>query len=207
MGYNETSMNTSNQPIFQTIFADKWPTLPKVFKSHYAIRADSNDVIVAKGTISVEYSWLVAFFKPLMSCLKILPLKRAHNIPIEVIFSCAKNPTAFCFNRIFYYPQGKFEFNSKQIPLEDNLIVEMTQWNLGWKFTYEYENGQVLLNHNTYVLKLFSWYIPLPLGIFLGRCFADETPISDTEFKMRVQFRHWLFGVTYQYYGTFKIVS
>lgn len=194
-------------PIFQKIFGDKWQQLPMVFKRHYAIRENSNDKIVVKGTISVNFSWLITLCRPIIAVLHILPTKRAKDIPIKVTFSCQQNPTAFGFNRVFYYPEKPFEFNSKQIPIGGNKIIEMTGHFLGWKCAYDYINNEVVLKHCAYVIKIFSWYIRVPLEIVMGKCEALEQGISDNTFQMKVQFRHFLFGLMYEYYGTFEIES
>lgn len=196
----------NNNVIFQKIFGEKWQLLPTVFKRHYAIRENSDDKIVAKGTISVDFSWLISLFRPIIASLHILPIKRAKDIPITVIFSCQNNPTAFCFNRIFYYSDKPFTFNSKQIPIGGNKIIEITMGSiLGWKCSYDYINNEVVLKHHAYVMKLFSWYVRIPLELVMGKCHASEQAISDSAFQMKVQFTHFLFGFIYTYYGKFEI--
>ncbi|MBI2792405.1 MAG: DUF4166 domain-containing protein [Gammaproteobacteria bacterium] len=195
----------SNAIIFQKIFDEKWQQLPTVFKRHYAIRENSDDKIVAKGTISVDFSWLISLFRPIIASLNILPTKRAKNIPITVIFTCQKKPTAFCFNRIFYYPDKPFAFNSKQIPIGGNIMIEMTGGIFGWKCSYDYINNEVVLHHHAYVIKIFSWYVRIPLELVMGKCEAQEKAISDSAFQMKVQFTHFLFGFIYTYYGKFEV--
>lgn len=195
----------SNAIIFEKIFGEKWQQLPIVFKRHYAILEDSDDKIVAKGTISVDFSWLISLFRPIIGGLNILPTKRAKDIPITVIFSCQKNPTAFCFHRTFYYPDKPFTFNSKQIPLGGNKIIEQTRSIFAWKCSYDYVNNEVVLNHVAYVMKFFAWYIRVPLELVMGKCEASEQAISDSTFQMKVQFTHFLFGSIYTYYGRFEI--
>lgn len=198
----------NDAPIFQSIFDEKWHQLPQVFKNHYLVRAHSHDQVTAQGTITINFSWLFAMFSPIIRCFGTLPPYQAHQIPITVIYSCAPDPEAFCFNRIFYYPKhGAFAFQSKMIPLGKNKIVEITKSHLGWKCAYDFENNQVKLKHLGFVWKCFSWMIPLPVSLLLGKCHAQENAISENTFSMHMRFTHPLFGVTYEYYGTFEIVE
>ncbi|MBN9288129.1 MAG: DUF4166 domain-containing protein [Gammaproteobacteria bacterium] len=196
-----------NVPLFQPIFGEKWHQLPLVFKNHYAVRPYSRDQIKAQGTITVKFSWLFRVLSPFIHCFGILPPYRANQIPITVFYSCAPDPSAFCFNRIFYYPKREFAFQSKMIPLGKNQIVELTKSRFGWKCAYDYENNKVKLKHQGFIWKFFSWMIPLPISLILGKCHAEENAISETAFNMHMQFIHPLFGVTYEYYGTFEIVE
>ncbi|OJV85743.1 MAG: hypothetical protein BGO43_13375 [Gammaproteobacteria bacterium 39-13] len=93
------------------------------------------------------------------------------------------------------------------IPLGKNQIVELTKSRFGWKCAYDYENNKVKLKHQGFIWKFFSWMIPLPISLILGKCHAEENAISETAFNMHMQFIHPLFGVTYEYYGTFEIVE
>lgn len=194
-------------PIFKSIFGEKWHQLPRVFKNHYLVRAGTHDQVIAQGTISINFSWIFALFSPFIHCFGVLPPYRASHIPIKVIYSCDLDPNAFCFNRIFYYPKRTFIFQSKMIPLGKNQIVELTKSHLGWKCAYDYEECKVKLKHQGFIWKFFSWMIPLPVSFILGKCQAEESAISENTFSMHMQFIHPLFGVTYEYYGTFEIVE
>ncbi|MGE4348257.1 MAG: DUF4166 domain-containing protein [Candidatus Berkiella sp.] len=192
--------------IFQNIFGEKWQHLPEVFKKHYAVREYSNDKITSTGTITVRLSWLTKLFSPFMSWMGILPPLSEANIPITVIFSAKPTSNAFHFERIFYYSKRKpYFFKSKMVPLAGNKIVELTQWGMGWMFCCEFSDNLVKLRHEAFVFKLFSLYIPLPLALILGKCFAEEMAVSEDKFCMKMQFVHPWFGVTYEYFGSFEI--
>lgn len=192
--------------IFQNIFGEKWEHLPEIFKKHYAVREYSDDKVTSTGTITVRLSWISKLLSPFMNLMGILPPFEGENIPITVIYSGQQTSNAFHFERIFYYENRKpYIFKSKMVPLGENKIVELTQLRMGWMFCCEFSDNLVKLRHEAFVFKLFSLYIPLPLALILGKCFAEEMAVSEDKFCMKMQFVHPWFGVTYEYFGSFEI--
>lgn len=194
--------------IFEAIFGEQWQGLPEIFKRHYAVREYSDDMVTATGTISVRLSWLTTLLSPLMNFMGILPPFAGEDIPITVVYSGKPESNAFHFERIFYYPNRKpYIFKSKMVPLGKNKIVELTQLRMGWIFFCGFSDGLVKLRHDAFVFKLFSWYIPLPVALMLGKCFAEEVAVSENRFNMKMQFIHPWFGITYEYFGSFDIAK
>ncbi|MCS5710605.1 DUF4166 domain-containing protein [Candidatus Berkiella aquae] len=190
--------------IFQQVFAQKWQQLPPVFQRHYNLNANSHDRITVTGTITVNAKGLMKWLGPIMGMMGLLPPKPAKEIPITVTYACYPDSNAFHLERIFHYPdRTDFIFNTKMILLNDNIMVDLTRCNVGWKFTYDYQDNQITLSHQAFVFKLGKWFIPLPIEWLLGHCNSYEIPVSDNTFKMAMQFKHPWFGILYEYFGTF----
>ncbi len=196
---------TEHPVIFSTIFGSAWQQLPTVFKRHYANRAYMEDSVTVSGTITVKSKGLMKWFGPLMGAMGTLPPYAANDIPITVNYVSHVDSNAFHLKRTFYYPeQQPFIFNSKMLPLANNLVVELTRYNIGWKMAYEYDGTRVKLIHQGFVFKFIKWLIPLPVEWIIGRCDAEEIAISDNEFRMKMQFMHPWFGELYAYFGDFS---
>lgn len=195
-----------NKPLFEKIFADKWQALPVVFKKHYALSPYSTDKIIAQGTLNIRYAWWVKLLSPFFNWFKVLPPWQGENIPITVTYSAGQTKESFCFERLIYYPQqAPFLFQSEMIPIKDNLLIELTPKGLGWKFTYDYQDEQVILQGISFVYQCFSQILPLPVSWILGKGIAKEIALSENTFKMSMQFIHPWFGITYEYNGIFTI--
>ncbi|MGE3318659.1 MAG: DUF4166 domain-containing protein [Candidatus Berkiella sp.] len=195
----------NNRPrIFETVFGEKWQQLPLVFKRHYDIRAYSNDKITVNGNITIRTKGLMKWLGPLFGLMKTLAPYEAENIPITVHYASYPDSEGFHLERTFYYPdKPAYIFNSKMIPKGDNELVELTPSHMGWKMAYSYDGDRINLMHRGYILKLFKWTIPLPIEWLIGSCEAYEIALSDTQFKMSMQFIHPWFGVMYAYFGEF----
>lgn len=201
------NLETSCAPIFQPIFAQNWNQLPLSLQRHYINRPYSTDKTTIKGKMSIDYHWIVNLIRPFYRILGSIPIQKAQDLPVTVIFSSNKNSRAFHFHRIFYFADAKYSFRSKMLQQKDNQVVEIMRFGFCWKITYLFNDNIVTLQHRGYALTLFNFYLPLPITWLIGRGDAQEIAIDDNSFSMRVIINHPLFGDIYNYSGTFTFVE
>ena len=72
---------------------------------------------------------------------------------------------------------------------------------------YSWSGSKVILAHRGYVLRLFGFFIPVPLTILLGAGYAEEIPLNDDEFSMMTEIRHPWWGRVFGYGGRFRIAK
>jgi len=202
--------DVNKEPIFKSVFADKWDSLPAVMKKHYANLPYSNDVTSIEGKMDISYSKLVQLFSPLLRMTGILVPYKGTDIPVNVHFGSNPETKEFRFDRIFYFPNRKpYHFRSSMIQIgkNHNDIVEVMNFGLTWKTAYKFEDDRVILEHKGYMLKIFDKYINLPITFLLGKGSAVEEAISDDCFKMRMELNHPILGILFEYKGTFRILG
>ena len=191
-------------PIFKPIFAESWDHLPTVMKKHYAIRPYSNDRITVEGTLNVRISWFVGLMSRLTGML--VPYS-GDNIPVTVTLHSTPDSDAFIFDRRFHYPEyGTFIFRSHMERVGDNDLVEFMRYGIGWRLAYLWDGEKIILAHRGYVWRLMGRLIPIPLSWIMGRGYAEEIPRDENQFDMWTHARHFLFGETFAYRGSFTIV-
>jgi hypothetical protein len=196
----------NNQPIFQPIFGAAWATMPPVFHKHYANRPFSDDVGTVEGKMDVEFGWLTRLLSPLLRLTGALVPYQGKDIPTTVHFRSESDTTIYCFDRIFHFPgREPYHFRSRMLPVGGNEVVEYMRGGIGWRAAYVWENGKVKLKHRGYALQLFGRPVPIPLGLLLGKGYAEEEAISDTSFRMYMDIRHPLWGKVYDYRGVFEM--
>lgn len=194
--------------IFKPVFGASWNQLPPVLKKHYANHAFSEETGIAEGKLDINFNKIFQIFVPIFHLLKILTPYKGKDVPTVVKFVSKLNSSAFIFEREFYFlGKNPIKFSSKMFPLKKNEIVEVMKCGIGWHCACSYENNKVLLRHRGYALKLFNFFIPLPLTFLIGTVSAEEEAISDDEFRMKMSVQHFLFGELYGYGGTFKMVK
>ncbi len=195
-------------PVFKKIFGDDWERLPPVMKKHYANRAYHDDISVAEGIMKVESSVLGRMMAPFFKLAGTLVPYEGDNIPATVKFVTTAGSDAFQLDRTFHFP-GKipYRFHSRMQPVGGNEVVEFMRFGLGWRAAFSWSGDKVILSHKGYVLKIFGCLLPLPLGLLMGAGSAEETPLSDDEFSMKMEIIHPLWGKVYGYSGTFKMVA
>ena len=197
-----------HQPIFKPIFGDSWNSLPPVMYKHYANRPYSDDIVTVNGMMNISFGWLARAFRPLFTMLGALVPYQGDNIPTTVTFRSEPDSNAFCFDRAFNFPNKPvFHFYSRMVPQIGDEVIEYMRFGIGWRCSYSYSNNKVVLNHKGYVLKIFGINIPVPIGLILGRGYAEEEVLSDNGFKMRMDIIHPIWGQVYEYKGEFKVVE
>ncbi len=194
----------SNEPGFQLIFKSTWDTLPPVFLKRYANRPYSNDFITVEGKMEVSFSRLMSCIIPILRLMHILAPYQGKDIPVKVDFRSRFDSDSTFLDRKFYFP-GKqpYEFNSRVQPIKDSEVIEYMSFGIGWKINYFYDREKVIMEHKGYILNLFGYNIPLPLGLLIGRGHTEETVIDENSYRVTMTISHPLFGTLYRYAGDF----
>lgn len=202
------NLNLKNSPIFQEIFGPAWEGLPKVLKKHYANRPYSTDRVTVEGLLDVSCRSYMRFLRPFYRVLGSLPAVTENNVPVTVNFDSAPDTKAFHFKRVFNFADTMpYHFKSRMLQVSENEVVEIMRFGVCWRMTYSWDGKKVRLRHKGYALKIFGYYLPLPITPLLGRGEADETAVDDDHFDMNVTITHPLFGVVYSYAGSFKVIQ
>ena len=193
-----------NKPIFKPVFGDTWVLLPKVFLRHYQISCDSNERVVAKGLMDIKTHGLLKLFKPIYRLLKMAPIISCKQVPCEVIYSSKAKTNYILLTRSFHFPNKKsYSFQSKMLPLYENVVLDIMHFGFCWKLKYYYEQNKIKLEHLGYGLKLCKYIIPLPITFILGKIEAYEYVIDEQKFGMYAHIKHPWFGILYSYQGEF----
>ena len=192
------------EPLFKLVFGNKWDALPPVMRKHYAVRPFSDDVVKAEGHLDISMSLFVSVMARLTGMLL------AHtgtNVPVTVLFKSDRYG-AFHFERIFHFPdKGDIKFRSRMEWISGNELVEFMRFGIGWRLAYEWDGGKVILRHRGYVWRILGVMLPLPTALTPGKGYAEEEPVSDSDFSMWTHAKHPLFGKTFAYAGQFKVTE
>lgn len=197
---------TSDRPLFQSVFADKWDQLPAVMRKHYSNRPYTEDVVKVEGVMNVNYSPGFAWLMPLFKLFKVLVPYKEENIPVIVYLRSDPQAAVLHYERTFYLAnKPPYRFQSFMQPIKDNFVIEMMPNNIAWCTRYIIDENKMILHHNGYACKLFGKLIRLPLSILLGRVYLEKQTLSNDSFSLQMEIKHFLFG-TYSYSGVLTIV-
>lgn len=195
-----------SEPIFKSIFGDAWHQLPEVMQKHYANHPFSNDINTVKGTLSVHCKAPLIWLGWLMKWLGQIPPFNQTHVPCTVQFESNPNDATFRFNRTFYFHNSQpYVFQSRMLQLHRNQVIEIMRFGFCWQMQYGWDGQKVILEHRGYGLYWFKRYLPLPLTWLLGKGYAEEHALSETEFEMITHITHPWWGNLYQYNGRFEV--
>ncbi len=202
------NLNLKSEPIFKKVFGQTWESLPPAIKKHYSARPYSEDKILVQGNLDIQCSGPIYALSSLYWLLGSIPPVNEKNVPVTVTFESDKNTQAFHFKRIFNLRERKpHHFKSRMVRTSGNELVEIMRFRLGWKMKYFWNGEKVLIEHVGYVLCLFGHFIPIPLTLIAGKGYAEEIPVDNNSFAMKVNIKHPLWGTIYEYQGNFKFVE
>ena len=200
------NLNLKSEPIFKSIFGERWNELPPVMHKHYANRPYTNDEVIVDGALDVMCAGPIKLMGPLMKLMGQIPARNEKNVPVSVQFQSDLNSKAFNFVRTFNFKNGEtYIFRSRMVQIKDNEVIEIMSFGLGWKMLYGWDGEKVVLNHNGYALRLFGHYIPIPLTLLLGKGYAEERVVDENTFDMTTHITHPWWGKIYEYKGRFKV--
>lgn len=200
------NLKLKDEPIFKSVFVECWNKLPSVFKKHYGNRPYTNDVTVVEGTLNVMCKPPLLWLAPIMKVMGQIPARNQNDVHTVVEFKSDRNSKSFHLNRVFYFKnKSPYSFQSRMIQIKGNQVIEIMRFRLGWKMIYEWDGEKIILRHNGYALNLFGHFIPVPLTLFMGKGYAEETAIDDNTFDMMTNITHPLWGKVYEYKGRFEI--
>lgn len=198
---------SKSSPIFKSIFSAAWSDLPPVMHKHYANRPYTDDVTIVRGMMDVSCSGPIKMFAPLLRFMGSVPPFNETDVPVVVRFESEPTSKAFHFKREFQFKNRKpYYFNSYMLQRGDE-VIEVMRFGLVWRTVYIWEIDRVKLKHKGYAIKLFGFLIPLPLTLLLGEGNAQEIPVDDNTFDMRVEMTHPLWGLIYEYKGRFEVIK
>lgn len=204
--YRIDNLELKKEPIFKSIFGERWDDLPLVIKRHYSIRPYTQDTMTVKGVLETTCEPPLLYISLLMKWLGQIPARNEKNVPVTVHFESDLNSKSFYFNRIFNFAKSKpYQFQSRMLQIKNNEVIEIMRFGLGWKMRCAWDGEKVILSHKGYALQLFGHLIPLPLTILMGAGYAEEHPVDDDTFDMLTHITHPWWGKIYEYKGRFEI--
>jgi predicted DCC family thiol-disulfide oxidoreductase YuxK len=193
-------------PLFVKVFGNDWHKLSPFMKKRFANRPHTNDLVLVNGTMTIKRSRWMHFIKPFLKMSGGLVQQDGENIPVTVKFRSELKTAQYWFDREFKF-SPTIRFKSYMLPIKDNIVVEFMRFNIGWRTKFSVDDERVFMSHHGYVFRLFKLLIPVPIGLFLGKCNVIERQISEDTFSMEMSLDHFLFGKIYEYRGTFKITE
>jgi len=200
--------NTGLPSIFETVFNKNWQQLPTVLREHYKNKPCSQDKLQAQGYLELKTHPILKILKPFDKLLGLPPLINCPHVPVFVTYQSELNSAAFKLKRTFNFKnQQPYYFCSSMYHKQNNEVIDVMNFGFSWRIKFILENEQIQLKHNGYALKVFNYFLPLPITFLLGRLDAVEYSINDNTFGMSAELTHWLFGKLYSYTGKFEILK
>ena len=199
---------SAQEPLIKKIYGHQTQVIPKILQDRYSNRPYSKDTLLLKGEMNINISKTFRVLSPLFRLAGALAPYPAEKNFVTVEFISDEKSDKILMHRTFYYPdKPAYHFRSRLIHIKDNIVVELMRLGFASKLIYTFDNNTIVMGYGGYVLCLWKWLIPIPLGFLIGKFYAFEEAVSDDKFNMEVKMVHPLFGKIFQYDGYFTIAK
>lgn len=187
---------------FASIFDTDWDNLPPVLKNFFSVGSERKETKFT-GNLNVTYKPWMWILRPLTFFFGLVVPTPGKNIRIDGQLKFTDKADIFQFNRDYVYGSNKtLRLYSNWQVQEPNRVIEYIGNHIGWRFVLSYEDGKVVLTHDSFVIKLFGEIFCLPLSWFImGLGHAEQTATTETEMHIKMTLTHFIFGEYYRYEG------
>ncbi len=197
---------SQDAPIFSKVFGDQWCLLPPIMHKHYANRPFCDEEHVAVGEMDIRCARPLAWLATIFKFVGGIPALNANKVEVRVRFRSSKNTRSLHFVREFFYKgESPHIFHSHMTHRQHGSVSEVTKFGLVWRSHFTWNGVAVLLAHEGYAFSLLGYELPVPLTWLLGSVHAEEHPIDEECFRMKMEVRHPLWGFVYGYRGQFRM--
>ncbi len=199
---------SATESIFKQALQTQWDALALVIQAHYGLSPFTEQSLQLKGSMeSVSHSMFADFLIPFTTLVGALVPYRGKNVPVEVINRTHCDKAGLYWQRTFFFARRKpFIFRSVMHCTGPQEITEYVRFGFGIRFKLMEKNGGLIHHDIGYVWKGGQRSIPVPINLLMGKAYIEEMPVSDTEFSMKMELTHPVFGQTFQYNGRFSII-
>ena len=208
--FDDPAVDTMNpsESVFKQALQTHWDALAPIIQAHYGLSPFTDQSLKFKGSMeSVSHSMYAYLLIPFTTLVGALVPYRGNNVPVEVVNQTHRGKAGLYWQRTFFFERRKpFIFRSVMHCTGPQEITEFVRFGFGIRFKLRQKDGGLIHHDNGYVWKGGQRSIPVPLNLLIGKAYIEEMPVSDTEFSMKMEIAHPVFGQTFQYNGRFSII-
>ena len=197
------------EPVLKLALREDWDSLAPAIRAHYGIAPFTRQQIRVEGTMhKVSHSAYAKLLMPFARLAGALIPFQGREVPVHVVNYSRPDRPGYFWERVFHFPGRKpFPFPSHMVCSGDHEITEFVRFGFGIRLKLSVKDGALIEADRGYVLSLGPISVPLPINLIMGWASIEESPVTATEFDMKMALRHPVFGETFAYNGRFTIVA
>lgn len=199
--------NPSEGELFKKILGDEWLLLHPDIQARFAKNPGVGKPLYYTGFLSELSCSRLGRFLGLIT----LPFIKGalipyndKNFPVDIqVYS--KPNCAFIFKQRIYrlHNRAPIQFTSYMRESEKGEVLEYVGAGLGMKLVLSVREGNLYFESDGYFWDILGVRIPLP-GLFTpGKTFLCHRNDNPSQFNIRIEIKHCLFGTTFTQVGVF----
>lgn len=200
-------INPSEGELFRKILGDEWKKLHVDIQARFAKNPGVGAPLYYTGFLSeLSCSRLGKFLGLItMPFIKgaLIPYSD-KNFPVDIqVYSKVNCP--FIFKQRIYrlHNRKPIQFTSYMRESEKGEVLEYVGAGLGMKLVLHVHEGNLYFTSDGYFWDVLGFRIPLPGILTPGKTFLCHRNDSPSQFNIRIEIKHCLFGTTFTQVGVF----
>lgn len=202
-----SGVNPSEGELFRKILGDEWKKLHVDIQARFAKNPGVGSPLYYTGFLSELSCSRIGKFLGLitMPFIKgaLIPYSD-KNFPVDIqVYS--KSDCPFIFKQRIYrlHNRKPIQFTSYMRESEKGEVLEYVGAGLGMKLVLHVHEGNLYFTSDGYFWDVFGFRIPLPGLLTPGKTFLCHRNDNPTQFNIRIEIKHCLFGTTFTQVGVF----
>jgi len=200
----------SEGELFRKILAQDWLKLHPDIQARFAKNPEPDKPLYYRGELSElscsKIGKILGYLTLPMIKGALLPFND-KDFPVDIeVYSKANCP--FIFKQRIYRLNNRkaVEFTSYMRESSKGEVLEYVGMGLGMKLVLHVENGNLYFTSDGYFWDVLGLRIPLPGIITPGKTFLSHRNDNPSQFNIRIEIKHCLFGTTFTQVGIFQEV-
>ncbi|MBI3229674.1 MAG: DUF4166 domain-containing protein [Burkholderiales bacterium] len=206
-----TSALPSEGELFRKVLGPAWQNLHRDIQARFAHNPEPDKPLYYRGFLSeLHCSWLgkiIGFLTMPLIDGALIPYND-RDFPVDImVYGKAASPAIF--KQRIYHLHGRkpIQFTSYMQESERGEVLEYVGLGLGMKLRLHVQDGDLYFTSDGYFWDVAGWRLPIH-GIFTpGKTFLCHRNDSPTQFNIRIEIRHCLFGTTFTQVGVFEQIA
>lgn len=201
----------SEGELFKKILGSEWLRLHPDIQARFDKNPAPGKPLRYRGHLTEltcsRLGWVLGHLTMPMIDGALMPYNDA-NFPVDIEVYSKQDCASIFKQRIYRLNQRKpVQFTSYMSESSNGEVLEYVGMGLGMKLVLDVRDGNLHFESDGYFWELFGVRIPLPALLTPGKTFLCHRNNSPTQFDIRIEIRHPIFGTTYTQAGVFHEVG
>jgi len=201
----------SEGELFRKILGAEWLKLHPDIQNRFAKNPIPGTPLFYTGTLSElkcsKIGALIGFISKPMIGGALIPYTD-FDFPVDIqVYSKPNCP--FIFKQRVYrlHKRKAIQFTSYMRESEKGEVLEYVGMGLGMKLILQVQDGNLFFTSDGYFWDIFGMRIPIPGVLTPGKTFLCHQNDNPSQFNIRIEIRHCLFGTTFTQVGIFHEIE
>ena len=203
----ESPVSPSEGELFRKILGAEWKKLHPDIQMRFAKNPAPGKPLLYTGMLSElkcsTAGKIIGYLTMPLIKGALIPYSDS-NFPVDIeVYSKPNCPSIFKQRIYHLHARKPIQFTSYMQESEKGEVLEYVGMGLGMKLVLHVQEGNLYFTSDGYFWEILGFRIPLPGILTPGKTFLCHRNDNPSQFNIRIEIKHCLFGTTFTQVGVF----